>query len=46
LSQTSVDFVLAILEMESCELFCQGHPWTEILLISASKVARIIDESH
>jgi hypothetical protein len=33
-------------EMGFCKLFCPGWPWTVILSISVSQVARITGESH
>jgi hypothetical protein len=35
-------FCCGYFEMESHKLFCLGWPWTTVLLISASKVARLI----
>jgi hypothetical protein len=39
-------FVLAIFEIVSCDLFAWGCFWMEILLISASWIARITGVSH
>jgi hypothetical protein len=46
LSHSTSSFVLSFSEIGSCELIAQGWLRTEILLISAFWIAKIIGMSH